>query len=189
MWETGACKEAKADLRPRIAAHLDEAQQRLAELTNFTASLHSALDHLDALPNRDEPCDPQCGFLTGPRPTGPTDGAITFNRHSSEPETGQWRTAPVACSLSGNGMTTLTANWRPVLGGATRAPFSGGLRVTLPAERISQVTELAVARRANLRELLVGEPMLDLLNEQSEVLHPRAANEGPLLRPNAQTAA
>src|SRR5699024_9455688 len=68
VWETGACKEVKADLRPRIAARLDEAQQRIAELTAFTTSLDAALDHLDALPDRDQPCDPHCGFLTGPAP-------------------------------------------------------------------------------------------------------------------------
>lgn len=102
MGDRRPCKEVKADLRPRIAARRDEAQRRVAELTAFTASLHSALDHLDALPDRDQPCDPHCEFLTSSHSTGPADGAITFNQRASEPETGQWRTAPVACSLSGH---------------------------------------------------------------------------------------
>ncbi|GAA2328998.1 hypothetical protein GCM10010246_09490 [Streptomyces cuspidosporus] len=44
VWEAGACVEVKADLRPRIAARLKEVEQRLAELTAFTTSLHSALE-------------------------------------------------------------------------------------------------------------------------------------------------
>lgn len=147
VWESGACREVKADLRPRIAARWDEAQQRVTELTAFMASLHSALDHLDALPDRDEPCDPHCGFLTGPRPTEPTDEAITVHRHTSELDSGRWRTAPVACSLSGTDRNARTAHWRAVLDGTTRVPISGGLRVTLPAERMSQVTALAVAEQ------------------------------------------
>lgn len=147
VWETGACKEVKADLRPRITARLNEAQQRVAELTAFTATLHSALEHLDALPDRDQPCDPHCEFLTGPRPARPTDGAITVHRRVSEPATEHWQTAPVACSLSGHDMTTRVARWRAVLDGATRVPITDGLRVTLPAERVTQVAELAAAEQ------------------------------------------
>lgn len=40
------------------------------ELTSFTASLHTALEHLDALLDRTSQCDPECGFLTPPAPTG-----------------------------------------------------------------------------------------------------------------------
>lgn len=53
----------KADLQPRIAVRLDEAERRVAELTAFAASLRRALDHLDALPDRSVPGDPECGFL------------------------------------------------------------------------------------------------------------------------------
>lgn len=147
VWETGSCKEVKADLRPRIAARLDEAQQRVAELTVFTASLHAVLDHLDALPDRDQPCDPHCGFLTGPRPAGPTGGAITFNRRTPEQETERWQTAPVACSLTGDDMTARAATWHAALDGATRTPIADGLRMTLPAERIARIAELAVAEQ------------------------------------------
>ncbi|KEI45575.1 MerR family transcriptional regulator [Saccharopolyspora rectivirgula] len=147
VWETGACREVKADLRPRITARLDEAQQRVAELMAFTASLHSALDHLGALPDRDQPCDPHCGFLTAPRPAGPTGGAITFNRRAIEQETERWQTAPVACSLTGDDMTARAATWHAALDGATRTPLSGGLRVTLPAERIARIADLAVSEQ------------------------------------------
>jgi DNA-binding transcriptional MerR regulator len=64
VWESGACSQVKADLRPRIAARLADAEQRAAELAAFTATLHQALEHLDDLPDRSERCDPQCAFLT-----------------------------------------------------------------------------------------------------------------------------
>ncbi|WP_040589754.1 heavy metal-responsive transcriptional regulator [Sciscionella marina] len=143
VWETGACKEVKADLRPRIAARLDEAEQRVAELAAFTASLHAALDHLDALPDRDQPCSPHCGFLSGPHPGGPADVAITPNGRTTE----QWQTAPVACSLAGDDIAARALSWHAILDGATRTPISGGLHMTLPAERILQVAELAVAEQ------------------------------------------
>ncbi|NEC20310.1 MerR family transcriptional regulator, partial [Streptomyces parvus] len=63
VWEAGACRDVKADLRPRISARLAEAESRAAELAAFTASLRGALAHLDALPDRAGRCDPGCGFL------------------------------------------------------------------------------------------------------------------------------
>ncbi|MFD6435020.1 hypothetical protein [Streptomyces venezuelae] len=53
--DTGACAEVKADLRPRIAARLKEAERRTAELDAFTTSLRHAITHLEALPR---PADP-----------------------------------------------------------------------------------------------------------------------------------
>ncbi len=63
VWESGACAQVKSDLRPRIAARITDAEARAAELAAFTATLHTALDHLDALPDRPGRCDPECGFL------------------------------------------------------------------------------------------------------------------------------
>lgn len=68
VWESGACAQVKADLRPRIAHRLAEAEQRAAEAAAFSATLRGALAHLEALPDRDEPCGPQCGFLASPAP-------------------------------------------------------------------------------------------------------------------------
>ncbi|MFB6517367.1 MerR family transcriptional regulator [Streptomyces sp. NPDC056401] len=52
VWQARAC--------PRI----EEAERRAAELAAFTASLHQAVEHLDALPDREDRCDPRCAFLT-----------------------------------------------------------------------------------------------------------------------------
>ncbi|MFB7031600.1 MULTISPECIES: MerR family transcriptional regulator [unclassified Streptomyces] len=58
VWEAGACRDVKADLRPRIAARLAQAETRAAGLAAFTALLHAALEHLDTLPDRASPVIP-----------------------------------------------------------------------------------------------------------------------------------
>lgn len=108
-----------------MAARLAEAEQRAAELGAFTASLGSALARLDAMPDRAGRCDPECG-LTG------------------EAGAERWRTAPVACSLDGDGLAERTAAWAAALDGAgPRTALPGGLRLTLPADRTAAVAALA----------------------------------------------
>lgn len=136
VWQAGACAQVKADLRPRVVARLAEAEQRADELAAFRASLHSALEHLDALPDRATPCDPECGFLS----RGGLGTAVML-----EVEFG--RRAPVACSLSGEGMAERGARWRSVLQGATRVEMADGLRLTMPAERFTALAELAAAEQ------------------------------------------
>lgn len=155
VWETGACAEVKADLRPRIAARLAEAEQRAAELEAFTTSLRVALEHLDALPDRSGRCDPRCGFLTGPVPE-PVDVTLAPRDHAAgdgavedgaargaEP----WRSAPVACSLGGDGMAERAGAWRALLDGARPEAIPDGLRLTVPADRAGAVAELAAAEQ------------------------------------------
>jgi MerR family transcriptional regulator, copper efflux regulator len=100
----GACAEVKADLRSRIAAQLAEAEQRAAELSAFTSSPHSALQHLDALPGRATQSDPECGFLSRPAPAAAADEAdgmvLSPNRKAAGQEAERWRSARVACSLT-----------------------------------------------------------------------------------------
>lgn len=135
VWEAGACRDVKADLRPRISARLAEAEARAAELTAFTASLRGALAHLDALPDRAGRCDPECGFLAPG--AGPAAGQAE-----------RWRAAPVACSLTGEGLHERTAQWREAIAGATRAAVPEGLRLTLPVDRVTRIAELAAAEQA-----------------------------------------
>ncbi|MFF8732013.1 MerR family transcriptional regulator [Streptomyces sp. NPDC015171] len=150
VWESGACRDVKADLRPRLAARLTEAEERSAELAAFTASLYTALEHLDALPDRASPCDPECGFLTTPIPavgTQAVDVALAPSRQAAEAEAESWRTAPVACSLTGDGLHERTAQWRKAVDGAVRTSVPEGLRLTLPVERTARVAELAAAEQ------------------------------------------
>ncbi|MFE7076288.1 MerR family transcriptional regulator [Streptomyces sp. NPDC057620] len=148
VWEAGTCSEVKADLRPRICARLTDAEARAAELAAFTASLHTALERLDALPDRASPCDPQCGFLS-PVASGssrpPVDVVLSPSRQAAESEA--WRTAPVACSLTGEDLAERTVQWREAVDGAVRAAVPDGLRLTLPVERTSRIAELAAAEQ------------------------------------------
>ncbi|MFE3600647.1 MerR family transcriptional regulator [Streptomyces sp. NPDC059142] len=150
VWEAGACGEVKADLRPRIAARLAEAEARTAELAAFTASLHDALAHLDALPDRTGRCDPGCGFLSPASPARggrPVDVALAPGHGAAAGEAERWRTVPVACSLTGAGARERVAQWREAVDGAVRAPLPEGLRLTLPVDRTARVAELAAAEQ------------------------------------------
>ncbi|MFH8411423.1 MerR family transcriptional regulator [Streptomyces sp. NPDC018019] len=149
VWEGGACHEVKADLRPRIAARLDESEHRVAELTAFTASLHAALEHLDALPDRAGPCDSGCAF-GGPlvRPAAdPVDETPAPHSQAAEQQPERWRSAPVACSLAGDSITERVRQWHQVLDGADRSAITDGTRLTLPADRAGAVAELAAAEQ------------------------------------------
>jgi len=151
VWEAGACRDVKSDLRPRIAARLVEAKARAAELAAFAASLHGALAHLDALPGRAGRCDPECGFLA-PAPGEarggqPVDVVPVPSRRAAAQEEERWRTAPVACSLTGEGLHERTAQWREAVDGAAPAAVPEGLRLTLPMDRAVRIAELAAAEQ------------------------------------------
>ncbi|MFL6055434.1 MAG: MerR family transcriptional regulator [Actinoallomurus sp.] len=140
VWESGACADVKADLRPRVAARLEEAACRIAELTAFAASLRRALAHLDVLPDRAGRCDPECGLLGSAALTAPVTVELAPR---PEQENERWRNAPVACSLSGEHLTERAAQWRQLLDGAEPEQIDDGLRLTLPAERAAAMAALA----------------------------------------------
>lgn len=109
VWASGSCAQVRADLRPRLAMRISEAEQRSNDLSAFVATLQRALEHLDALPDRAGRCNPQCGF-PGPRPSGsaaPVPVVLHRTRQDAE-----WRTAPVACSLTGADVQERAAQWR-----------------------------------------------------------------------------
>jgi MerR family transcriptional regulator, copper efflux regulator len=149
-WQSGACAQVKADLRPRIAARLTQAETRGAELAAFTASLRAALKHLDALPDRTERCDPRCGFLALRKPAArPVDVPLSPIR-PAEPQ--QWRTAPIACTLDPDGLRERAEQWREATAGATRTAIDGvlgghGVRLTAPAENTVALATLAAAEQ------------------------------------------
>lgn len=188
VWEAGACRDVRADLRPRISARLAGAEVRAAELAAFTDSLRGAQAHLDALPDRAGRCDPECGFLapgagarsvstqaTGPVSTSaagpdtgqapgsstsattpvsggahggqPVDVVLSPGRRAAGAEAERWRSAPVACSLGGDGLRERTARWREAVAGAARAAVPEGLRLTLPVDRVTRIAELAAAEQ------------------------------------------
>lgn len=178
VWESGACAQVKADLRPRIAARIADAEARAAELAAFTATLHTALDHLDTLPDRPGRCDPECGFLTLAAPVArPVETVVLPSRQAAEQNGERWRSAPVACSLSGGGLDERIAQWRRLTDGAKRQETDEGIRLTLPAGRAGAVAALAAAEQQCC-------PFFDFhLHLDGPVLHlqVRAPSEGAAL--------
>lgn len=147
IWQSGPCAQVKADLQPRIAAHMSEAEQRAAHLAGFIDSLRQALHHLDQLPDRAEPCGPECGFPPT-HPTAAEPAILTIQARPNEQDAERRRTAPVACSLTPEGFSARTDAWRTLIAGATREQTPDGLRLTLPADRAATVAELAAAEQA-----------------------------------------
>lgn len=151
VWESGACQDVKADLRPRLAARLDDAERRVAELAALTASLRSALEHLDTLPDRAAPCGPECGLLSSTA-NGRVDVPLSPRYDAAEPgapgpDAERWRAQPVACSLTGDGQTERISAWHAALDGAERKEIPDGLRLSLPADRAATVAGLAAAEQ------------------------------------------
>ena len=143
VWESGACREVKADLRPRIAARIADAENRAVELSAFTAVLHGALEHLDVLPERDHRCDAQCSLLSPGRTTSgarpPSSGGLGAGAE-------RWRTQAVACSL-GESVPERAGQWRRLLSGARREEIEDGVRLLLPSERTSEIAALAATEQ------------------------------------------
>lgn len=151
LWASGSCADVKADLRPRVATRIAEAEQRGIELAAFTASLRTALEHLDALPDRSDRCGPECEIpIPGPsaRASPPLDTTFSPSRpEADENEAERWRAAPIACSLTADGRDERAVQWRRLIDGARRQEIDGGLRLTLPAEQAGAVAELAVVEQ------------------------------------------
>lgn len=69
VWHHGACVDVRQRMRPMMSARLDDVTARIADLQRFAESLQSALSRLDALPDRNAPCDARCTFLQSPEPS------------------------------------------------------------------------------------------------------------------------
>jgi DNA-binding transcriptional MerR regulator len=153
-WAGGVCGEVRAELRPRVASRLAEAEERAAGAVAFAEVLRGALARLEALPERGGRCGAECGFPGGAG--GEHGGAGAYvggevGTGGGEPEPGRgerWRAAPVACSLGGEGLARRGADWRAALDGAAPPEaIPDGVRLTLPADRTAQVAALASAEQ------------------------------------------
>jgi MerR family transcriptional regulator, copper efflux regulator len=145
VWNSGSCSQVRAELRPRIADRIADARGRITELEAFTASLHQALEHLDALPDREDRCDPECGFLAPATHPRAVPVILSPKREAAEDE--RWRTGPVACSPDGPGLAERIARWREVLDGAVTEPVIDGVRLTLSIGRAEAVAALAASEQ------------------------------------------
>ncbi|MEV6316757.1 MerR family transcriptional regulator [Streptomyces sp. NPDC051776] len=192
--DAGTCADVKADLLPRVTARLDKAERQHGGLISFIDSLRSALTRLEALPDRAGPCGSACGFpdtdtarpdTNTARPdtntARPDTDTAPPDTDTSRPDAAvaeeHWRTAPVACSLSADGLKQRAGQWRTAVDGAVRAWIPGGVRLTLPSERAGAIAALAAAEQQCC-------PFLDFrLHLDGRVLHVevRAPSDGAAL--------
>lgn len=126
VWQSNSCAAVKARLRPLLADQLAQAQTEIAGLSRVRDRLTAAARHLDELPDRDERCEPECGFLPAAPPPVPD--------------------TPVACSL-GAARTARVVHWRRILAGAPRYRSDGAVRMDLPTRLLTEVADLAVAEQ------------------------------------------
>ncbi|MFF3032045.1 MerR family transcriptional regulator [Streptomyces rubiginosohelvolus] len=83
----------------------------------------------------------------GARRAQPVDVVLPPGRRAAGEEAERWRSAPVTCSLSGDGLRERTARWREAVAGAARAAVPEGLRLTLPVDRVTRIVGLAAAEQ------------------------------------------
>lgn len=131
-WESEPCHSVRAKYRPMLVEHATQVDERIVSLEALRSTLATAVERLDALPDRDEPCDAGCTFLDRARPSLPV---VT-----------EFRT-PIACSLDGDDYGARVADWRELLAGAPRADVAGGVRVTLPTNMLGRAAALAEAEQ------------------------------------------
>lgn len=160
VWQHGACAEVKASLRPRLADRVARAEQRRAEIAALAATLQGALEHLDRLPDRPEPCGPECELLE--LPSDPDTAGVPAAREAAERgaavaqppiplealRTAQPRRRTMPdCALEPEPMRQRLAQWGELLGDAPREEIPGGIGVTLPADRAAAAAGLAAAEQ------------------------------------------
>ncbi|MFC7403883.1 MerR family transcriptional regulator [Georgenia alba] len=132
-WESEPCHSVRAKYRPMLIEHAARVDERIVSLQALRSTLATAVQRLDTLPDRDEPCDAACTFLDRAEPALPV---------VSEPRTA------IACSLDGDDYGARVADWHELLAGAPRADVDGGVRVRLPTSSLARATELAQAEQS-----------------------------------------
>jgi DNA-binding transcriptional MerR regulator len=131
-WESEPCHSVRAKYRPMLLEPSATVDERLVALEALRSTLATAVERLDALPDRGDPCDAGCAFLDRPRTELPVVSAPS---------------APIACSLDGVDYEARTADWRDLLDGAPRVDVPGGVRVTLPNDVLERAAALAAAEQ------------------------------------------
>lgn len=130
-WEFEPCHSVRAKYRPLLVERAAQVDGRLVALAELRSTLSMAVERLDALADRDEPCDARCTFLN----QRPNELPVT-----SAP-------SPIACSLNGADYAARGAEWRDLIDGAPRSEVHGGVRVTLATNELERTAALAAAEQ------------------------------------------
>lgn len=121
VWESDTCRSVKGQLLPALDDRIAEADSAIADLQMLRDQLVVARSHLDDLPDRDQPCVPDCTFLGN-------DQALS-------------------CSLDGDQYRDRAEQWQQILQGGVRSLVPGGVQVTLPSERATELAALILAEQ------------------------------------------
>lgn len=113
-----------------VTDRLEQTQTCIEELIQLAEALRAGLGRLNALPDRDSSCDPDCGFLT----TGPSEPAGDPTLDAA--------VAVLACSLSGVDHAAQLDRWRTLLTAATVARAGRTARVELDIDHAGEAAVL-----------------------------------------------
>ena len=167
VWSAHSCSRVRSVLRPRLVERLAEVRKSRTELEEFRSVLRGALRRLDALPDRDTPCDPDCAFLaaapeavahaaSGPAPNTSPNAAPGLARRAGTPASRPEHRArdltvlgpsTASCSLEQDDYRERLDRWRFLLRPARRVSHAHGSTWTLPLERAGALAELAAAEQ------------------------------------------
>ncbi|ACQ78929.1 transcriptional regulator, MerR family [Beutenbergia cavernae DSM 12333] len=139
-WESEPCHSVRARYRPMMSERAAQVDDRIAALAALRGTLTTAIRRLDALPDREEPCDAGCTFLDRPRAAPPALPVVPEAPVAPSP-------APLACSLGSGDVEARLAEWHDALSGSERRDVPDGLRMTLPLTHLARITALAAAEQ------------------------------------------
>ncbi len=131
-WESEPCHSVRAKYRPMLLERAAQVDERIVALKALRSTLATAVERLDALPDRDDPCDAGCASLERPHADLPVVSVPS---------------ATITCSLDGADHDARTADWRDLLDGAPRVDVTGGVRVTLATAALERAAALASAEQ------------------------------------------
>lgn len=145
-WESEPCRSVRARYRPLLAQRAGQVADRLVALEGLRTTLTTAIERLDALPDRDGPCETACTFLGNPDADHPVIDSrpITNDVGSLLPMADA---TLVACTLGAGDYSERIAAWKELIGGGSRTEVDGGVRVTLPTPVLERATALAAVEQ------------------------------------------
>ncbi|GLP84113.1 MerR family transcriptional regulator [Mycobacterium antarcticum] len=135
VWQSDACRAVKDQLRLRLDKRLAETTSAIADLQLLRDQLFGARTRLDALPDRDHRCDPNCAFLLNPH------DRVTPLSLADQP-------SPPRCSLDDQGYRDRIAAWHDLLAEARVTPTANGFVACLAMEHASALTGLIVTEQS-----------------------------------------
>jgi len=127
VWETDPCRSVKGELRPVLDSRIGKTSTGIAELTRLHGELQAARARLNAFPDREGRCEPECAYLIDPTTPEPVD-----------------ERRPLACSLAAGDYHERIEQWHELLRDCPRVPVDHGVRVTVPRDRAGELAGLVV---------------------------------------------